>query len=283
MANLSIYMVFGIITLLGLSSVFIDYPERMVAYLKHMWLYFLFITITVAISPNIGVLVLALISFMGMREYFTLITIRPQDRIAVLGAFLTIPWMALALWMNWYHPFIILILLYSFLGISFLVVSGGDKGDGTVFSIGIIVFGILLFVVGNGHVGFLTFESTCLMVLVLITICLVDSIAFLLSISSHRPVLKWYVTKYLIALPATVTTFLVFCPELSISRFEAVVIGTMVPVLVAASRYIMIHVEKDLGIAADYETLRRGRLINSSCPLIMTVPIIFQYQSIITQ
>ena len=276
-------MIFGILTLLGLSSVFIDYPERMVAYLKHMWLYFLFITVTVAISPNIGVVVLALISFIGMREYFTLITIRPQDRMGVWGAFLTIPCMAIALWMNWYHPFVIFMLLYSFLGISFLVVSGGDTSNGTVFSIGIIAFGILLFVVGNGHLGFLTFEFTWLTVLVVIAICLVDSIAFLLSISSQRPVFNWHVTKYLFAIPATMTIFLVFTPEMSISRFEAVAIGTVLPILVAASRYIMIYIEKDLGIAADYETLRRGRLINSSCPLIMTVPIIYQIHSFVVQ
>lgn len=283
MTHVSIYMIFGMITVFGVSSVFIDYPERMVAYLKHMWLYFLFITVTIAISPNIGVIVLALISFMGMREYFTLTTIRPQDRLGVWGAFLTIPCMALALWMNWYHPFVVFILLYSFLGISYLVVLGGGTSDGTVFSIGVIVFGILLFVVGNGHVGFLTIGSTWLTVLAIVAISLVDSIAFFLSISLKWPIFEGYVTKYLISLPATVAIFLVFTPEIYLSRLGAVVIGASVPILVAAIRYIMIHVEKDLGIAADYETLRRGRLINSSSPLIMTVPLIFQFQSIFVQ
>lgn len=283
MTHVSIYMIFGMITVFGVSSVFIDYPERMVAYLKHMWLYFLFITVTIAISPNIGVIVLALISFMGMREYFTLTTIRPQDRLGVWGAFLTIPCMALALWMNWYHPFVVFMLLYSFLGISYLVVLGGGTSDGTVFSIGVIVFGILLFVVGNGHVGFLTIGSSWLTVLVIVAISLVDSIAFFLSISLKWPIFEGYVTKYLISLPATVAIFLVFTPEIYLSRLGAVVIGASVPILVAAIRYIMIHVEKDLGIAADYETLRRGRLINSSSPLIMTVPLIFQFQSIFVQ
>lgn len=283
MTHVSIYMIFGMITVFGVSSVFIDYPERMVAYLKHMWLYFLFITVTIAISPNIGVIVLALISFMGMREYFTLTTIRPQDRLGVWGAFLTIPCMALALWMNWYHPFVVFMLLYSFLGISYLVVLGGGTSDGTVFSIGVIVFGILLFVVGNGHVGFLTIGSSWLAVLVIVAISLVDSIAFFLSISLKWPIFEGYVTKYLISLPATVAIFLVFTPEIYLSRLGAVVIGAIVPILVAAIRYIMIHVEKDLGIAADYETLRRGRLINSSSPLIMTVPLIFQFQSIFVQ
>lgn len=283
MTHVSIYMIFGMITVFGVSSVFIDYPERMVAYLKHMWLYFLYITVTIAISPNIGVIVLALISFMGMREYFTLTTIRPQDRLGVWGAFLTIPCMALALWMNWYHPFVVFMLLYSFLGISYLVVLGGGTSDGTVFSIGVIVFGILLFVVGNGHVGFLTIGSSWLAVLVIVAISLVDSIAFFLSISLKWPIFEGYVTKYLISLPATVAIFLVFTPEIYLSRLGAVVIGASVPILVAAIRYIMIHVEKDLGIAADYETLRRGRLINSSSPLIMTVPLIFQFQSIFVQ
>lgn len=283
MTHVSIYMIFGMITVFGVSSVFIDYPERMVAYLKHMWLYFLYITVTIAISPNIGVIVLALISFMGMREYFTLTTIRPQDRLGVWGAFLTIPCMALALWMNWYHPFVVFMLLYSFLGISYLVVLGGGTSDGTVFSIGVIVFGILLFVVGNGHVGFLTIGSSWLTVLVIVAISLVDSIAFFLSISLKWPIFEGYVTKYLISLPATVAIFLVFTPEIYLSRLGAVVIGASVPILVAAIRYIMIHVEKDLGIAADYETLRRGRLINSSSPLIMTVPLIFQFQSIFVQ
>ena len=185
--------------------------------------------------------------------------------------------------MNWYHPFVVFMLLYSFLGISYLVVLGGGTSDGTVFSIGVIVFGILLFVVGNGHVGFLTIGSTWLTVLAIVAISLVDSIAFFLSISLKWPIFEGYVTKYLISLPATVAIFLVFTPEIYLSRLGAVVIGASVPILVAAIRYIMIHVEKDLGIAADYETLRRGRLINSSSPLIMTVPLIFQFQSIFVQ
>ena len=279
MMALSIYIIFGILTLIGISTVFIDYPERVVAYLKHLWLYFLFFTVTASISHNAGIIFLALISFLAMREYFTLVSIRPQDRIAVWGAFFTIPCMAAALFVNGYQPFIIFILLYSFLGISFLVVTGGGKSEGTIFSIGIVTFGILLFVVGNGHVGFMTFESIELTVLVVIAVGLTDTISFYLSSSPKWPGSGWYISKYLVSIPITVLVFLIGTNGSALSTIEALTIGVILPVIVAANRYIMIHIEKDLGIAADYETLRRGRLINSSCPLIMTVPIIFQFKS----
>jgi len=249
---------------------------RVEAYLKHLWIYFLIFTVAEFTSFAISILLLAAVSFFVLREYLSLIDIRFQDRWGLWGAYLAIPFMAYLIQVDWYGLFIISIPIYIFLIIPFLVALGGKEFDGTVFSVGAIDFGLFLFVFCNGHIGYLMLFSTWAAILLVLNVTISDGIAFYLSSSSRKP---WTgnIVRYFVAIPITVSLSVLFTNWSSIPWHHSIVIGIIIPILVALGRYTMTFIEADLGIAKDYDHLRRGRLINSSCSLLFAAPVIFHY------
>lgn len=251
-------------------------PARVEAYLKHLWVYFLVFTVAELFTFAIAVWILAAVCFVALREYLSLVDIRFQDRWGLWGAYLAIPFMAYFIQVNWYDMFIISIPIYTFLIIPFLVALGGKETEGTVFSVGAIDFGLFLFVYCTGHIGYLMLFSTWAAVLLVLNVTVSDGVAFLLSSSGKRP---WTgnIIKYLISIPITVVLSVSLIDWTGIPWHHSIIIGAAIPILVAVGRYTMTFIEADLGIAKDYDHLRRGRLINSSCSLLFAAPIIFHY------
>ena len=130
------------------------------SYLQYLWAFFLILTIAELVSFAVAVWILAVMCFVSLREYFSLVDIRRQDRWGILGAFISIPFMIYFIQIDWYGMFIISIPVYAFLLIPFLVTLGGKQADGTIYSIGAINFGLFLFVYCFGHIGYLALFST---------------------------------------------------------------------------------------------------------------------------
>jgi predicted CDP-diglyceride synthetase/phosphatidate cytidylyltransferase len=273
-SSATILTLFAIQTLVNVSTLFINCPARVKAYTRHMWLYLLFFVSGKAISTSFAIGVLSIICFLELREYFSLINIRPQDRFALWGGFLAIVFMICALLIHDHELFIFIMPLYAFFLIPLLVSVGGKEPEGTVFSVGAIGCGLFLFVFGNGLIGFLTLYMPWVAIILFINVSLSDAIAFGLY-STGKRLFTGKIIQYLAAVPITVaiTTQLTALNLLSLK--SSIMIGAVTPLLVAISRYIMFHIESDLGIARDYQSLRRGRLINSCCSLVMVTPIIF--------
>ncbi len=156
--TVSVYLLFLTQTLFAISTLIIEYPARVKAYAKHLWLYLLFFTVGELFSFRWATAVLALICFIALREYFSLIAIRSGDRLGILGGFLSIPLMVSTLLMHNHNILIATMPLYVFF-IIFLVAIGGGESAGTVFFIGIIGVSIFLFVFSNGLLGFLTIST----------------------------------------------------------------------------------------------------------------------------
>jgi phosphatidate cytidylyltransferase len=75
-----------------------------------------------------GVIVLfAFISFMALREYFTLAPTRRGDHWAlVMSFFVVLPFQYFLIWIEWYSLFTIMIPVHAFLLLPLLAASGGD-------------------------------------------------------------------------------------------------------------------------------------------------------------
>jgi len=268
--------VFGGLSLLVFIKYILRLPARVEAYLKHLWVYFLIITAAELTGFKVSVWILAAVCFVALREYLSLVDLRFQDRWGVWGAYFAIPFMAYFIQIGWYGMFIVSIPIYIFLIIPFLVALGGTKTEGTVFSVGAIDFGLFLFVYCAGHIGYLILYSTWSTVLLVLNVTVSDSIAFLMSTTGKGP---WNgkIIKYLIAVPFTAGLSVLLITLTGIPWHHSIIIGTIIPAIVAIGRYAMTYIEADLGIAEDYDHLRRGKLINSSSSLLFTAPVIFHY------
>jgi phosphatidate cytidylyltransferase len=212
----------------------------------------------------------------ALREYFSLLAIRLQDRWGLWGAYLAIPFMFYFIQIDYYGMFIVSIPIYIFLIIPFLVALGGKETEGTVFSVGAIDFGLFLLVYCAGHIGYLMIISTWAAILLVLNVAICDGIAFLLATIKKRP---WTgnILKYLVAIPFTTILSITLSKWSTIPWLHALVLGIIIPVVVTVGRYAMTYIEADLGIAHDYDVLRKGRLINSSCSLLFAAPVVFHY------
>jgi len=97
------------------------------SYLTFVWAFFIAFATAEVWFFRAGNWVVAVISFLALREFFSMVEIRLQDRLAVLGAYASIPFMFHFVTLGWYGMFIISVPVYSFLAIPLLVALGGRE------------------------------------------------------------------------------------------------------------------------------------------------------------
>ena len=246
------------------------------SYLYYTWIFFLFFTIAEFVSFSVGIWVLAVPCFTSLREYFSLIDIRLQDRLGILGAYISIPFMIYFIQIEWFNMFIISIPVYSFLAIPLLVALGGKETQGTVFSIGAVDFGLFLFVYCLGHIGYLMLFSTWMAVMLIINVAVCDVVACIMrkKVSAGW---KIYFFQYFITIPFTIIILLLLSVWTGIPVVHSVILGLLIPVLVIMGQYTIDYVKADIGVEEDLLLPGRGRILDNIKSLFYTAPIIFHY------
>lgn len=113
------------------------------------------IFLALVLSGKTGAIVLfSLISYLALKEYFTMIPIRIVDRRIIFWAYLAIIAQYFWAWSEWYGMFIIWIPVYIFLLLPFRQVLTG-KTDGFLESTGKVQWGLMLFVFSISHMAYL--------------------------------------------------------------------------------------------------------------------------------
>lgn len=246
------------------------------SYLNYMWTFSLIFATSEAVSFNIAIWILAVLCFVALREYFTLVDIRLQDRLGIMGAYLSIPFMIIFIQFDYYGIFIISIPVYAFLGIPFLVTLGGKEIKGTLLSVGIIDLGLFLLVYCIGHIGYLSLFSTWWAIMLILNVAICDLIAILMR---KRKIHRWsnVLIQYFISAPITVILTLVLSYWTRIPWFHNIFLGILIPALVAIGRHTIRYIEKDLGISRDQLLPGKGQVIDNLRSLLYAAPVIFHY------
>lgn len=108
----------------------------------------------VAVSDRLGLVLFAFLSFWAMKEYITLLKTRPADHSGLVLTFLAIPIQYYWIWIGWYGMFVIFIPVYVFLILPVRLVLSRET-TGFVASASQIQWGLMAFVFGLSHLGFL--------------------------------------------------------------------------------------------------------------------------------
>ena len=124
--NPSIYslIVFALLTLLQSISYLLKDRFVVPGTLRVIWIFFLVITISEWVSFTFALWIIALLAFYALREFFSLVDIRLEDRFGILISYLSIPFMFYLIHIDWYGLFIIAIPVYTFLIMPFFVALG---------------------------------------------------------------------------------------------------------------------------------------------------------------
>ena len=96
-----------------------------------------------------------LVSFLALREFFSLIPSRRADRMALLWVYLSIPLQYYWFGLEWYGMFIIFIPVYLSLLISVRLIINGET-DGFLRSVATIHWGAMITIFGLSHAAYLT-------------------------------------------------------------------------------------------------------------------------------
>lgn len=105
-------------------------------------------------GSTVSILLFAFLSFLGLKEFFSLISTRRVDRRVLFWAYLAIPVHYYWVHIEWYGMFIIFVPVYVFLLLPMRMISIG-KTDGYLHAIGTLHWGLMTMVYSISHAAYL--------------------------------------------------------------------------------------------------------------------------------
>ncbi len=122
--------------------------------IKSWWIMATLFTLAIVISRNISIAFFAFLSFLALKEYFTLIPTQRAHRHVLFWAYLSIPVQFFWIYVGWYGMFIIFIPVYMFLLIPFVMILIGEN-KGFLRTVGTVHWGMMMMVFGLSHIAYL--------------------------------------------------------------------------------------------------------------------------------
>ena len=104
------------------------------------------------VSPTTAIILFAFISFLALKEFFSIVPTRQADRRVLFWAYLSIPIQYYLVSIGWYGMFIIFIPVYVFLLLPMRMVLIGET-KGFIHSAGVIHWAVMLTVFCLSHIA----------------------------------------------------------------------------------------------------------------------------------
>ncbi|MCB1488511.1 MAG: phosphatidate cytidylyltransferase [Bauldia sp.] len=127
---------------------------ELVARTQTWWWIVVPVTAALLLGATATAILFAVVSFLALREYLSIIPVRQVDRTAILLAYLTVPLQYWFVHDDWYGMFVIFIPVYAAAAIAFRLVLAGEV-KGFIRSAGTLQWGLFLTVYNLSHVAFL--------------------------------------------------------------------------------------------------------------------------------
>lgn len=122
--------------------------------IRSWWVMFIIFTIAIVLHSTISLIFMALLCFLALKEYFSLIPFNRAHRLVLFWAYLAIPIQFLFIYFEQYGMFIIFIPVYMFLLIPIQAIFVGDTKN-FLQSIASVQWGMMLMVFGLSHLAYL--------------------------------------------------------------------------------------------------------------------------------
>lgn len=228
------------------------------------------------LSPSISFSLLGVVMFVALKQYFTLTPLRPQDRWAILVAYVSIP---LALWPTWAGSFGLLSAA-TVIGVFLLIpvlLSIVPRQAGLLDALGRLLLGVLVFVFCAAHFGLMTRLPQGSLELFGIVALLADLPQRLTGRirpgeERARPFLGVVVS---VALAAAVGSQL--APLAGTAPLHGAVAGTLVALAMAGGSLVSEAVAQDLLRSQSDAMLGRAAFLDRTLPVIYAAPIFYHY------
>lgn len=275
-SHLALTAIFIILIIINIIRIIREKNFSLINYLAYIWIFFLIFFVSEIVSFKIAYFIWGFLCFITLREYFSLVDIRLQDRFAVLIAYLSIPFMIYFVYIDWYSMFIISIPVYTFLVVPFLISIGGKEREGTINSIGVIDFGLFLFVYCIGHIIYLTFYSTWMACMLILNVLIYDISSYFID---KKVFITWkkILFKFFVPLPFTITLTLLISLWTKISHIHSVILACLIPMLAIIGGQTIMYIKSDLCILEENLKPGKGLIIDNAKSIVYSAPVVFHY------
>lgn len=129
---------------------------------KSWWIMISIFTVALVTNRIVSLVFLGFISFLALKEFFSIIPTRRADRRILFWAYIAIPIQFYWAHINWFGMFIIFIPVYMFLFMPFRLLLV-QKTDGFLKSVGTIQWGLMITVFALSHMAYLLVLSNPLL------------------------------------------------------------------------------------------------------------------------
>lgn len=130
-----------------------DYSE-LVQRVRTWWMMVAVFSIALVTARSVSLVFFAYISFLALKEYFTMMPTRRADRAVLLWVYLAIPIQYVWAGMEWYGMFIIFIPVYLFLLLPMRMILVGET-DGYIKAVATLHWGAMTCIFCMSHIAFL--------------------------------------------------------------------------------------------------------------------------------
>ncbi len=158
-----LYVLIGIAAVLIISTIITKFMKQknnssglkeVEMRIRSWWIMFIIFTFALIIHSTISLIFMALLCFLALKEYFSLIPFNRAHRLVLFWAYMTIPIQFLLIYLGWYGMFIVFIPVYMFLLIPIQAIIVGETKN-FLRSIATVQWGVMLMVFGLSHLAFL--------------------------------------------------------------------------------------------------------------------------------
>lgn len=272
------------------------------------WLCGIFL-MTTSTHPVISFDILAIICFLLLREFYSLMpmtetyeskTLSFKDQLSMVISYLAIPIVLYLAYIQWYFLFIVFVPVYLFLLIPIIFVLQ-NRVEGAIKSLGILSLGFMFFVFNFGHCLFMINISPILLAYCFVITESRDLLAFVIGrnferIANTHPSLKpllitpialqisqnkTWTTGLITALGAAGLSllFVPLMPPFALGQFSytfAAILGFIIGIVGLFGDMVFTMIKRDLGITKSGNTLPGiGGMIDRIDSLVYTIPIVF--------
>ena len=150
-----VLVVLALILASATAIIYLKFPTQELKDRVNSWWYILgFFTIGIMLNTNLAMFFFGFLSFLALKEYFTLIPSRQTDRRVMFHAYMSIPFQYYFAGASWYGMFIIWIPVYLFLLLPFRQVIIGET-KGFLENTARVQWGVMLFVFSLSHLAYM--------------------------------------------------------------------------------------------------------------------------------
>lgn len=128
--------------------------QELIQRTQSWWVMLSIFTAALIFNTTISFIFLAFISYIALKEYFSIIPTRRTDRRVIFWAYLSVPLQFYWAGIGWFGMFIIFIPVYMFLFIPFRLLLT-NQTEGFLKSTGIIQWGLMITVFSLSHMAYL--------------------------------------------------------------------------------------------------------------------------------